>query len=541
MIMHKKSISTSFRLPIAALLMLLLFSCKKKFEEYNTNPAQATEDMMEYDFLSTGVFFPQMQMNVFPVAQQPNFGDEMYQIVQNLAGDVYSGYMGASNNWFGNANNTTYALIPGWYSAAFGRSFLSVMPAWLSIKKKAEQANPHIYALAQILKAASLHRTTDMYGPLPVSGFGSGSLTTAYDNQEVVYDSMFSALNYGITTLTNFVQLFPGQKPMEKYDLVYGGDYVKWIKFANSLKLRLAMRIVYANAAKAQQYAEEAVAHPIGVITDNADNAMLKSGNGVNFNNPLYIICFNFDDVRMGATMESFMRGYADPRAPFMFNLAPDGQFHGIRNGITIANKGAYTTPFSTLNVAASTPIRWMSAAEIYFLRAEGAIRGWSMNGTAQSLYETGITTSFNQWGAGSAATYINDAVSRAAAYTDIGITGTGNNISGTSSLLSTTTIRWADADAFELKLERVLTQKWIAVYPDGQEAWSEFRRTRYPRVFPNVSNQSGGTINTTTQIRRLPFPQTEYQSNASGVATGVASLGGADNGGTKLWWDKKP
>jgi hypothetical protein len=88
--------------------------------------------------------------------------------------------------------------------------------------------------------------------------------------------------------------------------------------------------------------------------------------------------------------------------------------------------------------------------------------------------------------------------------------------------------------------LERIITQKWIAVYPDSQEAWTEFRRTAYPRIFPVAVNNSAGLINTSTQIQRLPFPQSEYQSNASGVATGVSELGGGDNGGTKLWWDKK-
>ncbi|MBO9658700.1 MAG: SusD/RagB family nutrient-binding outer membrane lipoprotein [Chitinophagaceae bacterium] len=521
--------------------VLVMQSCTKKFEEYNTNPNNATDEMMEFDFLSTGVYFPQMQQNIFPVAQQPNFGDEMYQIVQNLAGDVYSGYMGASNNWFGNANNTTYAMIPNWYNAAFGRSFLSVMPAWLAIKKKSEFANPHVYALAQILKAMSLHRTTDMYGPLPLTNFGKGGLTTTYDSQEVIYDSLFNALNYGISTLTEYVTLYPGQRPMQKYDLVYGGDYVKWIKFANSLKLRLAMRIVDANPGKARQYAEEAVSHPIGVITDNADNAMLSSGNGVNFNNPLYIICFNFDDIRMGANMESFLKGYNDPRADFMFNKAPDGQFHGIRNGITIANKAAYTAPFSTLNISANTPVRWMSAAEIWFLRSEGAMRGWNMNGTAQQLYEQGITTSFAQWGASNAAAYINNSTSLPAAYTDVAAPGTGNNIAANSTALSNITIQWQETASNAVKLERIQTQKWIAVYPDGQEAWSEFRRTTYPKIFPVVLNQSGGLIAAPAQIKRLPFPQTEYQSNAAGVVTGVAALGGADNIATSLWWDRTP
>ena len=88
--------------------------CTKKFKDYNTNPINATEEMMQYDNLSTGVFFSQMEQNVFPTAQPPSFGDEMYQIVQNLAGDVYSGYMGASNNWFGGHqqyNLQSYCLI----------------------------------------------------------------------------------------------------------------------------------------------------------------------------------------------------------------------------------------------------------------------------------------------------------------------------------------------------------------------------------------------------------------------------------------------
>jgi len=540
MITTKRFFIHHSRLYPLALLAVLFCSCTKKFKEYNTNPSNATEEMMQYDNLSTGVFFSQMEQNVFPVAQQPAFGDEMYQVVQNLAGDVYSGYMGASNNWYGGANNTTYSLVPGWYGQAFGRSFLSVMPAWLAIKSKTDgmATAQHIYALAQIIKVESMHRTTDMYGPLPYFNFGRGGLTTTYDSQQDIYTSFFKDLDSAINTLTTYVRSYPGLKPLASYDLIYGGDYVKWIRFANSLKLRLAMRIVYADPAKAQQYAESAVNNPYGVMVGNDDNALLKSGNGVQIHNPLQIICFNFDDIRMGATMESFLTGYSDPRLPFLFNKTADNKYHGIRTGINITNKALYTTPFSTLNVASETPIRWMSAAEMYFLRAEGAVRGWSMGGSPQTLYQSGVQTSFDQWGAGSAANYLADSLSKPLAYTDP--SNAGNSVSAGANL-STIIIKWKEADALETKLEKILTQKWIAVYPDGQEAWSEFRRTRYPKVFPVVVNNSGGLINTATQIRRLPFPQSEYQSNGTGVSTGVGLLGGPDNGGTKLWWDKKP
>ena len=77
-------------------------------------------------------------------------------------------------------------------------------------------------------------------------------------------------------------------------------------------------------------------------------------------------------------------------------------------------------------------------------------------------------------------------------------------------------------------------------MFPEGMEAWSEFRRTGYPKIFPVVKNYSGGTIDTEKQIRRLPFPQTEYDNNNENVKNAISLLNGADHGGTSLWWDKK-
>jgi hypothetical protein len=111
-----------------------------------------------------------------------------------------------------------------------------------------------------------------------------------------------------------------------------------------------------------------------------------------------------------------------------------------------------------------------------------------------------------------------------------------------TYSPANTLTIQWDDAATDEIKQERIITQKYLAIFPDGQEAWSEFRRTGYPKIIPiiNARNQSGGTINTDIQIRRLKFPTTEYANNTAEVQKAVALIGGADNGGIKLWWDAK-
>ena len=175
-----------------------------------------------------------------------------------------------------------------------------------------------------------------------------------------------------------------------------------------------------------------------------------------------------------------------------------------------------------------------MTASEAAFLKAEAALRGWAGAGNAKDNYENGISLSMSQYGL-DAATYKNDNTSKPKAYVDP--KNATNNVSGGG--LSQATIKWDDAATFEQKLEKIITQKWIAMYPDGQEAWSEFRRTGYPKLFTVVINNSGGKIPTATFIRRINFPASEYSTNANGVQGAVTKLGGADNGGTRLWWDK--
>ena len=172
-----------------------------------------------------------------------------------------------------------------------------------------------------------------------------------------------------------------------------------------------------------------------------------------------------------------------------------------------------------------------MCAAEVCFLRAEGALLGWNMGGTAENLYNEGIRTSFSQWGAPNADKYLSDSKSTPVKYPGLGQVG---SIESPSSV----TVKWAADDR---ELERIMVQKWIALYPDGQEAWSEIRRTGYPKVFPSQTNRSGGVLPSGATIRRVPLPQQEYDGNAEQVAKAVNEfLGGSDNCAQKLWWDAK-
>ncbi|SHF39218.1 RagB/SusD family nutrient uptake outer membrane protein [Pedobacter caeni] len=528
-------------------ILLFLSACTKNFLEHNTDPGKATNEQLKYDNLGLGGFITQMQTEIFPVLNNKENADvNNYQLIYSLMGDIYSGHQGTSNAFNNNGvNNSTYAMVPDWYGAAFANAYTNVMSPWFDIKGRSELSSPSTYALAQIIKVMGMHRITDTYGPLPYLKFSKGSISTPYDAQEVIYNSFFEDLNVAIATLKDFVQKNPGAKPLAKFDLIYGGDFVQWLKFANSLKLRLAMRIANVNPAKAQLAAEEAIS--AGVMLGNDDNALLKV-NGVSTVNPLFTITYAYNDTRMGANMESFLKGFKDPRIGLLFNKSalPAGSvedYHGIRNGSRFS--GRDYSSFSTLNVKLNTPVQWMTAAEVYFLRAEAALRNWSAGGTAQALYETGIKTAFSQniggdgKAAGDASTYINDGTSKPAAYADPKTPG--NGVAANSPNLSTITIKWNAGSSFNVNLERIITQKWIALYPDGQEAWSEFRRTGFPKIFPVVNNLSNGLISSDKQIRRSPFPQNEYLNNSAAVSQGISLLGGPDHGGTPLWWDKRP
>lgn len=540
MIADIKKLWSRLALP-GAMAMIISMGCTRNFEELNTNQHEADEDMMATDNLKTGAFFAQMQRNVVLFKDGTNLTSD-YQVAQGLTSDVYSGYIAPTGTWYGGVHNGAYNFITGWIERTFTSGFASVMPAWQAIKKTANQQNlPEVAALATIVKVQAMHRVTDAYGPIPYNNYGSGTLQNTYNSQEDVYKKFFEELDAAIDVLTLYVQGNPSARLLQKYDYIYGGNVSNWIKFANTLRLRLAMRIVYANAVLAQTEAEKSVAHPFGLISSLNERAALQRSVNLTYYHPLQEIAYSFNagEARMSASMDAYMNGYADPRRAAYFTKADDGNYHGVRQGILTTNWTPYTgTKISNLNMNISTtPIVWMTAAESFFLRAEGALRGWNMGGTAESFYNQGVSVSFIENGlqASDASAYAVNNTLTPIAFTDYS-GQSGNNATAPSSI----TIAWNVADNFETSLERIITQKWIALYPDGPEGWAEFRRTGYPKLLPVVSNSSNGTVNTSIQVRRIPYPQSEYNNNRAGVNTGISLLSGADGGGTKLWWDKK-
>ena len=374
-----------------------LNGCTKKYAEMNTNPSAISA--------ITAAQYPQM----FAYAQQSvTLSPDNFEIGEGAVADVYAQYFGQIAGF----NTDRYGIQQTWLPAAWNPAYVSAAPQLFTIMGGTDKSSA-MNAVANIWWVWTFHRITDYFGPVPYSQAGSGVRYPKYDRQDSIYFDFFKRLDAAVTVLNSH----KGEKPFGTFDLVYNkqSDPVSaWIKFANTLRLRLALRISAVNSALAKTQAEAAVTG--GVMTDIGTDAYMQKTNATyNEENALSVIS-GWEDVGMSATMASIQKGYNDPRMAIFWQPATQsGAFNGLRNGLSDAEKGNIDAN-SSVNVS-HTGTRWctyssgnwravyttpqdlMHAAEAYFLRAEGALNGWNMGDNAQNLYETGIKTSMAQWG----------------------------------------------------------------------------------------------------------------------------------------------
>lgn len=526
----KFNISTT-RIALAA-AALAVVSCTANYEEINRNPYEVTADDMERDGYAMRSFLTTMQSWVIPTEVN------QCQFTDLLLGGPYGGYIADANSGFNAGKFSTYDPQSNWSEVYYRVVYTNEMSNFSELCKVTEDENA--IAVAKVVKVAGVHRVADTYGPIPYTGVGTGADPVPLDSEEEVFKAMFRDLNDAIEVLTRNRT----SKISADADRLYGGSLEKWGQLANSLKLRLAMRIVYANPTLAQEMAESAVSSELGLIESNDGNAMY-SGYGKD-GNPFYVCFFSYKsgkgDHRVAADIASYMNGYEDPRresyfTPSTFTGADvTNGYIGLRNGIQIPEDELINN-YSLYNVTASTSLMWINASEVAFLRAEGALRGWAMGGDARSFYEQGILLSFERCGvAGKVSEYLaSEGVP--GSYNDPAF---GYNYSNESSV----TIPWNTLNeaAFEENLERIITQKWIANFPLGSEAWADYRRTGYPRLFQVAVNNNPDITNLRLGARRLTYPLSEYEANGTTIQAAVDRyLGGQDKMSTRLWWDCNP
>ncbi|MHB1168996.1 MAG: SusD/RagB family nutrient-binding outer membrane lipoprotein [Longimicrobiales bacterium] len=365
------------------------------------------------------------------------------------------------------------------------------------IEKGTETNRPNTTAMGMIMKAWTAQVMTDLWGDIGYSealqGRTSDVLTVAYDTQEQVYNQLLEEVTAAAAMID------PDGLKIESGDILYGGDMEQWRMFANALRMRMAMRLSEIAPQVAAQ--EFAAAHAAGGFASNDDSAILwYLDNGVN-RHPIHSYELSRDDHSVSRTMIEMLKDLNDPRLEVYAKPNAAGNYWGLANGVFADPPLDSVSRIGDFYSRADAPGILISYPEQLFLEAEAAERGW-ITGDPAALYTAAIRASmeFNEVATADINAYL--------AQPEIAYAG--------------------GADG----LEQIWTQKWIALFGQGPEAYSEWRRTATPVLPIGPDAENDGQI-----PLRLFYPASEESYNREAVEAARARQGGADLN-DPVWWD---
>jgi Starch-binding associating with outer membrane len=360
-------------------------------------------------------------------------------------------------------------------------------------------SNANQIAVARILKAFFFMAITDRWGDVPYSQAlkGKDGFSPVYDTQQAIYADLFKELKEAQAQ-------FDGGSDVQG-DILLHGNNAHWKKFANSLRVIMALRLSKVDAAKGKTEFVAALAD--GAIAANDDNITFTYLPNASYESPLYnnYTTTNRKDYAVSSTMIDYLTKTNDPRiAAFADKSEASLTYKGVPYGVFPPTWQPKDVSLVSEHLAAQdATVNVVTYAQILFSRAEAAKLGW-ISGNVKQLYEDAIKASMEQWGVYSAADF--------AAYK-----------AGAS-------VAFTDAKALEL----IGTQKWLALFYQGSEAWAEWRRTGFPVLKPAAK-----PLNTSGQIpRRFAYPTSEATLNQVNYDAAVKGQG-ADVQETHVWWDK--
>lgn len=469
-----------------------LGSCTKDFKEINTNPTLIGRDIVQPQLLFTSAI--------------KNF------VFQNQTHGLLADYAGyyknpASGNVFQNRD----------WSNPFNTHYRNYLINFSEMIRLCEQdpLRRNMLNIGRICRAMVFQQLTDAYGDVPyfdaVKSVENVIVQPKYDTQEAIYREMLKELDEAYEAL----QSDPAQFSLGNADIVLKGNVDGWKRLANSLRLRMAMRVRYAAPDLAKQHIDEVMTRPF--ITTNAQNvklATLNDGNADNAN-PFYSRQQTSpNNMVVSFTLTDNLKRLSDPRLPLLARPAnaPEAGYRGVP--LQFETTDGVPSPYQTDSVSRMAltflqpviDIVIMNASEVFLLRAEAALAGIT-NEDEQDLYRQGIQLAMAQYGvaAGDITTYL---ASPAA------------TLAGTD----------------EQKLEQIIVQKWLAVYYNINEGWAEFRRTGYPRIWTgSLKGDTDGNV-----PRRVTYPLAESLRNGDNYNAAVSRLSGGDKLTSRVWWDKK-
>jgi hypothetical protein len=499
---------------ILSAFLLIFNSCTKDFETINTNPNVAGLDKASPSMLLTNMIEGTTDRihGIFLGEEMGNCWAQHEAKVQYTDEDRYI--------------YRTSVVNSAW-SGFYANCGLDAQVLYKVAKAKSNDNYKGI-ALIWIAQGASI--LTDLWGPVPYSQAWLGTLNTlpAYDTQEAIYRDIIAKLDTANTLLSVDGKAIEG-------DILYGNDILSWKKFANSMRMRLLLRMSAKDAAfvtkELTKMVGDAAKYPI--FESNADNAALIYLGSAPNNNPINENRKTRDDHRISKTLVDMMWTNAtnmDYRLAIYATPYAAGKYEGLPNGLTSSQAASYkgngiknTCKIGAYFSAATAPGMLMSYAELQFILAEAAFKGYIPGGNAQAgvYYTAGIYGSYNQYGDDLVAAVLRDG------YEPMD-NPTADSLA--ASYISTEGLQWDADNAMEL----IATQRWCATFDQGLQSWIEWRRTGYPVLTPAAAGMNNGKIPV-----RFPYPTDEASRNPTSLAAGVTLLGGPDDLNTKVWWNK--
>ena len=443
-------------------------------------------------------------------------GAHQYQYVYNIIVDNYAGYLVVPHNFSHGGDGlltSTYAYNQGYCDGPYGAFLMVKNNIANMINHPMIDSIPEMKAIGLLLFDYSAQEMVDLYGSIPYVDHKANKEANPFTFNKMadIYASIVDNLDTINACLKHFDQRPDWYKSgvqgiLMQYDKVSQDKSIaSWRRLANSLKLRMAMHTVKVQPNKAKQWAEEAIQE--GVIETTDQEFLLDLINKLPSK-------YKLIGLRAGVRMDPGQSVDVNPRVAYS----------------SIKNSGEIPM----------APLYLMKLSEVQFLRAEGCLHGWAMNGSAQQFYEDGIRNAQveNRKMGSTYQNYLDAymAVETPVAYKYEDQMDHRNDIESVTKI----GVKWNEGDPLEVKLEKIITQKYIAGFPYSYEAWNDLRRTGYPKLFPVLNVEDGdGSLAEGDLVRRILLPGRDTSVGMSDITTsGIEALGGSDTQNTRVWWD---
>jgi hypothetical protein len=515
---------------IFILFIFSLTACTKNFEEINTNPDRPVSVQPQYLF--NGAVYNIMNL----------YGGEMRKRVFSH----YSHYVAV-----GGGQLERYFWIDGTLNGYFQNTYTNCLQPLYQIQKLygKDAAYANRVAIAKIMESYVYANTVSIWGPVPKSAALSGEQEIPYESEQDIFNAVLDTLK----SAANAINL-NGDKYVTG-DAIYNGDLLKWKKFANTLRLKIAIQIANTNNAKAEQVFADVLPSEENTINSVAESAVSKWGNtSLNWS---YLYNYNIVNATTNSSsinvaseaIVKHMLPYNDPRLPVYAKPAVAGTPNaGQYWGMPLTNqlpKGMTLnpTPHPNIDPKNYSPLGdlftkmdadhiYLSYEETQFLKAEAAFKGWGGTKTAEQYYNAGITASMLKYGI--AQTQINTYLNTPGIKWNTVVDTTGRSREF-SDYLGLTTTAILTPDPFR----QIIMQEWLAGFYRAIDAWTLIRRTQVLEFVPlfNPDGAEGGTVGYAYMPQRMVYPQVEYQINTNELKKGLSLLSGQDLMRTKLSW----